>query len=395
MTEYLGFVAELKKVPPAKTQGRRGPGRSRSTGLESVKGRLIKNISRGFKQRVGIAQALIHDPQGPDPGRADDRPRPGPDPRDPRASSKSLRGEHTIILSTHILAEVTQTCDGVVIINEGRLMASGSLDELTASVEQQGRRRPQGPPRRRRGRRRARGPCPASRRSSAPRATICASSGSPARDLRDDVARLAVEKGFGLLEMRPIAMNIEDLYLKIVSGGVRTMKNIWIIAKKELRTYFTSPIAYVVMTVFLVLVGFFFYSLLWWFNAQAMQVAQNPYYAQQININQMVFGPLFHNMSIILLLMLPLLTMRLFAEEKKIGTEELLYTSPDLGRPDHPGQVPGLPPRPGRHARPDRPAGRLHLPLRQSRARAHPQRLPGPVPHGRRPSWPSASSSPP
>jgi ABC-2 type transport system permease protein len=106
------------------------------------------------------------------------------------------------------------------------------------------------------------------------------------------------------------------------------MKNIWIIAKKELRTYFTSPIAYVVMTVFLVLVGFFFYSLIWWFNSQAMQAAQNPYYAQQMNINQMVFGPLFNNMSIILLLMLPLLTMRLFAEEKKIGTEELLMTSP-------------------------------------------------------------------
>lgn len=106
------------------------------------------------------------------------------------------------------------------------------------------------------------------------------------------------------------------------------MKNLWIIAKKELRTYFTSPIAYVVMTVFLVLVGFFFYSLMYWFNAQSMQMAQNQYYANQININQMLFSPLFHNISIILLLMLPLLTMRLFAEEKKIGTEELLYTSP-------------------------------------------------------------------
>ncbi len=106
------------------------------------------------------------------------------------------------------------------------------------------------------------------------------------------------------------------------------MTNTWIIAKKELRTYFTSPIAYVVMTVFLVLVGFFFYSLMYWFNAQSMQMAQNQYYAGQININQMLFSPLFHNISIILLLMLPLLTMRLFAEEKKIGTEELLYTSP-------------------------------------------------------------------
>lgn len=106
------------------------------------------------------------------------------------------------------------------------------------------------------------------------------------------------------------------------------MRNIGFIAKKEIKTYFTSPIAYVVIFVFLVLVGFFFYSALWWFNSQSIQMAQNPYYYQQININQMVYSPLFHNMSIILLLMLPLLTMRLFSEEKKIGTDELLFTSP-------------------------------------------------------------------
>ncbi len=106
------------------------------------------------------------------------------------------------------------------------------------------------------------------------------------------------------------------------------MKNIWYVAKKEIKTYFTSPIAYVVIAVFLVLVGFFFYSAIWWFNSQSIQMAQNPYYYQQANINQMVYAPLFHNMSIILLLMIPLLTMRLFSEEKKIGTDELLYTSP-------------------------------------------------------------------
>jgi len=106
------------------------------------------------------------------------------------------------------------------------------------------------------------------------------------------------------------------------------MKNIWIIAKKEIRTYFTSPIAFAVIAVFLVLTGFFFYSIIWWFNSQAIQMSQNPSYYQQININQMVFAPLLNNISIILLLMLPLLSMRLFSEEKKIGTEELLYTSP-------------------------------------------------------------------
>ena len=106
------------------------------------------------------------------------------------------------------------------------------------------------------------------------------------------------------------------------------MTNVWTITKKELRTYFTSPIAYVVFTVFLVLVGFFFYSIVSWFNSMSLQMSQNPQYYSQLNINRQVFTPLFHNMSIILLLMLPLLTMRLFSEEKKIGTEELLYTSP-------------------------------------------------------------------
>lgn len=106
------------------------------------------------------------------------------------------------------------------------------------------------------------------------------------------------------------------------------MKNTWAICKKEIKTYFNSPIAYVVSTVFLILVGFFFYSLIWWFNSQSINMARNPSYFQQLNINQMVYSPLFHNMSIILLLMLPLLTMRLFSEEKKANTDELLYTSP-------------------------------------------------------------------
>jgi ABC-2 type transport system permease protein len=105
------------------------------------------------------------------------------------------------------------------------------------------------------------------------------------------------------------------------------MKNVMIIARKELRTFFTAPIAYVVITVFSIIIGFFFSNILMWFNNQSMQMAQSQYYSQ-ININQMVYQPLFNNMSIILLFMLPGLTMRLFSEEKKIGTEELLFTSP-------------------------------------------------------------------
>ena len=106
------------------------------------------------------------------------------------------------------------------------------------------------------------------------------------------------------------------------------MKNIWAVCKREIKAYFTTPIAYVITFVFLVVTGFFFYSLILWFNSYSMQAARYPEAIQQLNINQMVYSPLFHNISIILLFAIPLLTMRLFAEEKKRQTDELLFTSP-------------------------------------------------------------------
>ncbi len=133
VTGYLGFVAAIKQVPAA---GRRAAvdRAVKVTALESVRGRLIKNISRGFKQRVGIAQAIIHDP----PVLVLDEPTIGLDPaqiREIRELIKGLRGAHTVLLSTHILPEVTQVCDGVVVLNEGRVLASGSLAELAATLE--------------------------------------------------------------------------------------------------------------------------------------------------------------------------------------------------------------------------------------------------------------------
>ena len=95
-----------------------------------------------------------------------------------------------------------------------------------------------------------------------------------------------------------------------------------------MEAYFVSPIAYAVMTVFLLLSGFFFYNILSFFNLQCLQYSQYPYMLDQLNVNEMVIRPLFHNMAIIILLITPLLTMRLFAEEKRSGTIELLMTSP-------------------------------------------------------------------
>lgn len=132
--DYLKFVAEIKQIPSSRKK-EAVENAVETSGLEPVRGRLIRNISRGFKQRAGIAQALIHDPQI----LILDEPTIGLDPAqiiEIRQLIKSLKGERTILLSTHILAEVTQTCDGVVIINEGVLMASGLLEDLTASFRE-------------------------------------------------------------------------------------------------------------------------------------------------------------------------------------------------------------------------------------------------------------------
>ena len=107
------------------------------------------------------------------------------------------------------------------------------------------------------------------------------------------------------------------------------MRNIWTIARKELNSYFRSPIAYIVITVFAIIFGYFFVSILSLFVRQSLLAAQ---YAEEgqafhMNVNEMVIRPLFMNVSVVSLFLVPMITMRLFAEEKKTGTIELLMTS--------------------------------------------------------------------
>lgn len=110
------------------------------------------------------------------------------------------------------------------------------------------------------------------------------------------------------------------------------MSNVLAMFQKEMRSYFTSPIAYAVMVVFLVISGYFFYGIMSSFVDFAMRAAfQAQYYRMpmpKLNVNEMAIRPLFQNLSVILIFMLPMITMRLFSEEKKSGTIELLYTSP-------------------------------------------------------------------
>src|SRR5271157_1519349 len=100
------------------------------------------------------------------------------------------------------------------------------------------------------------------------------------------------------------------------------MKNALIIAGKELQSYFVQPVAYVVMTVFLLLSGFFFFALLRRFNVvlQIYAAMQNVNSLERWNLNQMVVQPLLHNMAIVLVILVPAITMRSFAEEKRTGT---------------------------------------------------------------------------
>lgn len=106
------------------------------------------------------------------------------------------------------------------------------------------------------------------------------------------------------------------------------MRNLWTIAAKEIRSYFNSPIAYVLMAVFLIINGYLFFSIVSFASRQSVQLLRFQGMAPQININELVFRPTFHNMSVVLLLIVPILTMRLISEEKKTRTAELLLTSP-------------------------------------------------------------------
>jgi len=126
--DYLQFVAELKQIP--KSEIKKNVDRAiEKTHLQEVSGRLIGTLSKGFRQRVGIAQAIVSDPEV----LILDEPTVGLDPKqvaEIRQLIKELKGQHTIILSTHILSEVQAVCDKAIIINKGRIVAEDSIENL-------------------------------------------------------------------------------------------------------------------------------------------------------------------------------------------------------------------------------------------------------------------------
>ncbi len=192
------------------------------TSLHEMRGRLIKKLSKGFRQRVGLAQALIHDPEV----LILDEPTVGLDPKqiiEVRELIKSLAHDHTIILSTHILPEVSMTSERVVIINRGRIVAEDTPENLVASLKSGETLHVQVEgafddvqeklitiP----------GVATVSLDPEQPQAQgVCELrvDSEPGTDVRKEVAAAIVNGNWGLLELRPISLTLEDIFLELTT----------------------------------------------------------------------------------------------------------------------------------------------------------------------------------
>jgi ABC-2 type transport system ATP-binding protein len=216
--DYLTFVAKIKGVPPSERRERINT-IMRRTRIDDVAGRLCMRLSKGYKQRVGLAQALIHNPDV----LILDEPTAGLDPKqiiETRELIKSLAGDHTVILSTHILPEVSQTCHRVVIINKGRVVAVDTPDNLTARLRGSETMYIQID---------AGGGDAAETLSRLPGVTRVAQTerhgesigyeveSERGHDVRRDLARAVVTSGWGLLELRPMRMSLEEIFLSLTT----------------------------------------------------------------------------------------------------------------------------------------------------------------------------------
>lgn len=211
--EYLRFVGRLRGLAGATLTAAMSREVER-LGLGSVQHRLIGNLSRGYRQRVGLAQALIHDP----PVLILDEPTVGLDPKqiiEIRELIKSLAGSHSVILSTHILPEATAVCQRVVIISGGRIVAEDTPDRLSTRLRHSEKIALT----------LIRAPGDAEARLRQVGGVLEVHANGPAghflleshlgKDIREDIARLAVTNNWGLIELKLISMTLEDVFLKL------------------------------------------------------------------------------------------------------------------------------------------------------------------------------------
>jgi ABC-2 type transport system ATP-binding protein len=211
--EYLRFIGAVKGVPRSKVK-ESVEKTVEQCALEKVTKRRIGELSKGFRQRVALGQALVNDP----PVLVLDEPTSGLDPKqihEIRGLIKSMAGERTIILSTHILPEVSMTCSKVVIINEGQIVAVDSTENIGRNLAQshQIEMVVEGPPDR-----------IVDRLTQIEGVKRVDNRGSTyivdfekEKDLRALIAKKIVENGFGLLEMKSRSMSLEDVFLRLVT----------------------------------------------------------------------------------------------------------------------------------------------------------------------------------
>jgi ABC-2 type transport system ATP-binding protein len=214
--EYLGFVAKIKGVPPNEQRQRIQYVMERTRIADMAK-RQCGKLSKGYRQRVGLASALIHNPDV----LILDEPTAGLDPKqinETRQLIKELKGDHTIILSTHILPEVSQTCERVVIINKGRVVAIDTPDNLTARLRGSETMYVQVD---------TSGADATTALGHVPGVTSVVETdrkpdhigyevvSEQGRDVRRDLARAIVSSGWGLLEMRPMRLSLEDIFISL------------------------------------------------------------------------------------------------------------------------------------------------------------------------------------
>jgi len=219
VTAYLDFVAEIKGVARSARRGRVADVMERCF-VTDMQHRLIGKLSKGYRQRVGLAQALLGDPEV----LILDEPTIGLDPKqitEIRSLIRSLAGQHTVILSTHILPEVSMVCDGVIIINRGRIVAQGTESELVEQVFPTARveLRVAG----------ADGDVAQVLRAvpavlhveplpSRDGALGFLVESHRDRDVRAELVKLVMSRGWALQELHQVGMSLEEVFIRVVAG---------------------------------------------------------------------------------------------------------------------------------------------------------------------------------
>ena len=216
---YLDFVAEVKGVGRGERRRRVAEVMERCL-ITEVQGRLIGTLSKGYRQRVGIAQAIVSDPEV----LILDEPTIGLDPQqitEIRSLIKSLAGKHTVILSTHILPEVSMVCSGVVIINKGSIVAQGPIDTLVQQFFPTARLEVEivGPPAAvRHGIRGIPGVVSVEELAVTDGAGRYVVESSRERDVRGEIFEVAAQQQWKLLELRRVGTSLEEVFIRIVAG---------------------------------------------------------------------------------------------------------------------------------------------------------------------------------